>query len=363
MKVLELVLKWTGGGVERYVEDLVAAAGASGIECGVASVTTDVDSARVDGAGPLVSGGVKGALIHGSAVSSFVADGGYDIVHIHGNNGLAFRFAHLVVKGGAKAIVHSHNSSFGNGSRGAKSVFTNVERKLYLKDCSGTLACSRAAGDFLFVGGEYCVALNGIDVNRFVFNETSRSEVRAAYGIPKSAPVLGFAASFVDAKNPLFVLGVFEAYVKRNPDARLLVCGDGDLLDSFKRQAAVPISEGRCICVGRIVDVERYYCAMDLLLAPSKYEGLPINLIEAQATGLSIVMSNEITDEVVIAPALCERLALDKGEVSWANAVDVSLRRMGIRSACEADAVKTAGYSQPECFGPVLNMYEELAGR
>lgn len=104
MKVLELVLKWSGGGVERYVEDLVAVASANGIDCSVVSVTTAVDSIRVAGAGPLVSGGVKGALISGTAVSAFVADGGYDIVHIHGNNGLVFHFAHLTVKAGAKAI-------------------------------------------------------------------------------------------------------------------------------------------------------------------------------------------------------------------------------------------------------------------
>lgn len=362
MKVLELVLKWSGGGVERYVEDLVAAASANGIDCSVVSVTTAVDSIRVTGAGPLVSGGVKGALISGTAVSAFVADGGYDIVHIHGNNGLVFHFAHLTVKAGAKAIVHSHNSSFGNRSRGAKNLFTNIERKLYLKDCSGKRACSHAAGDFLFAGGEYHVALNGIDVSRFEFNEASRSEVRQAYGIPENAPVLGFAASFVDAKNPLFVLNVFEEYAKRNPDAFLLVCGDGGLFDSFKCHAAGLISEGRCICAGRVDDVERYYCAMDVLVAPSKYEGLPINLIEAQATGLAVVMSNAITNEVVIAPELCARLSLDDGEFCWANAADGFLGRMRSRSIRNVDVVEKAGYSQPACFDSVLNMYEELAG-
>ena len=362
MKVLELVLKWSNGGVERYVEDLIAAASANGIECSVASVTTSVDSMRVTGAGPLVSGGVKGALISGPAVSAFVAEGGYDIVHIHGNNGLVFHFAHLAVKGGAKAIVHSHNSSFGCGARGAKSLFTYVERWLYFKDCSGTLACSRAAGDFLFACDKYQLALNGIDVNRFAFNAASRSEVRMTYGIQESAAVLGFAASFVDAKNPLFVLDVFEEYLRRNPNAYLLVCGDGELLDSFKRQAAGLISDGHCICVGRVDDVERYYCAMDVLLAPSKYEGLPINLIEAQATGLAVVMSNAISKEAVIASELCERLSLDDSELCWANAADGFLGRMRSRSIRNVDAVEKAGYSQPACFDPVLNMYEELTG-
>ena len=360
MKVLELVLKWGSGGVERYVEDLVAAASAHGIDCSVASVTTAVDSMRVDGAGPLVSGGVGGALVNGSAVSSFVTDGDYDIVHIHGNNGLVFHFAHLAVKGGAKAIVHSHNSSFGRGARCVKSLFTYVERRLYFKYCSGMLACSHAAGDFLFAHDKYQLALNGIDVSRFAFNVASRSEVRMAYGIQESAAVLGFAASFVDAKNPLFVLNVFEEYSKRTPNAYLLVCGDGELFDNFKRQAAGLISDGRCICVGRVDDVERYYCAMDVLLAPSKYEGLPINLIEAQTTGLAVVMSNTITDEVVIVPDLCKRIDLNRGVLYWSSAVGDFVDRTSSRSTCNASPAIRAGYSQPDCFDTVFNLYKEV---
>lgn len=359
MKVLELVLKWSGGGVERYVEDLVTAARVSGIDCSVASVTTAVDSMRVNGSGPLVSGGVKGALINGIAVSSFVADGGYDIVHIHGNNGLVFRFAHLAVKGGAKAIAHSHNSSFGKRLRGAKSLFTNIERRLYLKDCSGNLACSHAAGDFLFAGSEYSVALNGIDVSRFEFSEDSRSEVRLAYGIPENAPVLGFAASFVDAKNPLFVLNVFEEITKRNSDAYLLVCGDGELLDAFKIRARDLIERGKCICAGRVDDVERYYCAMDVLLAPSKFEGLPINLIEAQAAGLPVVMSDAITNEVMIAPVLCKRIHLNGDYLYWSSVVGDFIDRPSDRSACDVLPAIRAGYSQPNCFDAVFNLYKE----
>ena len=101
---------------------------------------------------------------------------------------------------------------------------------------------------------------------------------------------------------------------------------------------------------------------MDVLFAPSKYEGLPINLIEAQATGLAVVMSNAITNEVVIAPELCARLSLDDGEFCWANAADGFLGRMRSRSIRNVDVVEKAGYSQPACFDSVLNMYEELAG-
>lgn len=360
MKVLQLVLKWGSGGVERYVEDLARAAQAQGIDCAVASVATAVSSDSVEGFGPLVEGGVKGALLNGRAVGEFVSDGAYDIVHIHGNNGLAFRFAHLTAKAGAKAVVHSHNSAFGSGARGAKSAFTGMERRLYLKDCVGLLACSRAAGDFLFADRPYRVAPNGVDIARFAFDPAKRADARNELGISLDAPVIGFAASFVDAKNPLFALEVFKSLAEHRPDVCFLVCGDGELLDTFKAGAGSLIEAGRCVCAGRVAGIERYYCAMDTLLAPSKYEGLPINLIEAQTSGLSVVMSDSITNEAVVVPGLCARLALGSGVEAWATAIECALGEGRIRSTVYVKDIVAAGFSQPECYRMVFDAYREV---
>lgn len=360
MKVLELVLKWNNGGVERYIEDLVCTGGERGIDCRVASVTTTVSSNRVEGYGPLIAGGLKAVLLKGHEVESFIADGGYDVVHIHGNNGLVFKFAHLAKKAGAKTVVHSHNSSFGAGAKGAKRLFTSVERWLHRGDCDGRLACSRAAGDFLFIDSPFRVAPNGVDVPRFAFNPTERAVIRTELGIPCDAPVIGFAASFIDAKNPLFALDVFRGFSKRRSDAFFIACGEGELLEAFESEACDFIESGRCVCVGHVADIERYYCAIDVLLAPSKYEGLPINLVEAQTSGLSIVMSDSITNEAVVVPNLCTCMEPESGIESWVNAVDDSLSGKQLRSLDCAEAVSIAGLSQPECFYPVFDMYAEI---
>lgn len=360
MKVLELVLKWECGGVERYVEDLCCAAQDKGIDCEVASVTTAVSSQCVHGYGPLVDGGVRGALLHGDIIETFVKEGEYDVVHIHGNNGLSFRFAHLVRKAGAKAIIHSHNSAFGKGSKDAKGLFTDIQRRRYAGDCEGMLACSHAAGEFLYAGNGYCVALNGINVERFTYSPSARAELRESYDIPQDVPLLGFAASLVDAKNPLFALEIFRAAVTCIPNVRLLVCGDGELLEDFKAASNDLIADERCICAGRVTDIERHYSAMDVLLAPSKYEGLPINLIEAQANGLPVVMSDAITEEVVVIPRLCSRLSLDAGVNIWTDEVVAALAPADSRSTVAGDVVKAAGYSQPDCFEPVLDMYRRV---
>lgn len=360
MKVLELVLRWERGGVERYVEDLTCAAKVNGIDCAVASVTTPVSSQRVQGIGPLVDGGIRGALLHGNAVESFVGKGKYDVVHVHGNNGLSFRFVHLARKAGSKTVIHSHNSAFGTGSKGAKGLFTEVQRRRYTGDCNGMLACSHAAGDFLFAGNAYRVVLNGINVERFTYCPSARDRLRESYGIPRNAPLVGFAASYVDAKNPLLALEIYRAVASRVPNARFLACGDGELFENFKSAASDLIADGRCVCAGRVADIERYYSAMDVLLAPSKYEGLPINLIEAQASGLPVVMSSAITDEVVVVSELCSRFPLEVGVNTWADEVAAVITAAPFRSARTGDMVRAAGYSQPECFEPVFDLYRRI---
>lgn len=362
MKVLELVLKWGSGGVERYIEDLVSASSSiEGVMCSVASVTTEVSSRVVEGQGPLVVGGLKGVLTKGHVIRSFIAEGAFDVVHIHGNNGLAFFFAHQAARAGAKAIVHSHNSSFGPGSVAAKKVLSGAMRFLYMKDCSALLACSQAAGVFLFDGTPYKIAKNGIDVARFGFNPEIRKNKRTELGIPDRSLVCGFAASLIDAKNPMFALDVFRAVKAHRADAVFLVCGDGCLLEPLKEVASD--LTGSCIFKGRVSNIEDYYSVMDVLIAPSRYEGLPINLIEAQASGLPVIMSDSITDEVVIVPGNCRRCGLSSSVDAWAsNAIGLELTSdcRAFESAHWAESIRSAGFSQPDCFDVVFAEYKAL---
>ena len=363
MRVLELVLKWGSGGVEHYVEDLVVASSSlDDVTCAVTSVTTGVSSETLSGFGPIVEGGLGRVFVQGDAFRSYIKEGNFDIVHIHGNNGLAFFFAHLAVKAGAKSIVHSHNSSFGPGNTVLKELTTKAMRSLYMKDCSALLACSRAAGDFLFDGAPYEIAKNGIDVDRFEFDPETRKSKRAELEIPDSSLVCGFAASLIEAKNPLFALDIFRVVKAQRPDAVFLVCGDGDQFELLK-EAANDLSAS-CVFVGRVSDIEDYYSVMDVLFAPSKYEGLPINLIEAQASGLPVVMSDSITEEVVIASALCRRRSLLSSAGIWASdAIDLvsafGNRELGLTHWVEA--ICAAGYSQPECFDKVFEQYRALS--
>ena len=363
MKVLELVLKWSRGGVGRYVSDLTTTARYKGFDCRIATIIKGDVPVPDDVYGPLVAGGIQDVFRKGTDITSFISNGAYDVVHVHGNNGLVFYFAHLAQVAGAKVVVHSHNSSFGDGLKLAKSIFTIWERQRYSRCCEVKFACSRVAGDFLFDNTDYRIALNGVNVTRFAFSAEYRSTLRARLAIPEEATVIGFAANLIHAKNPLFALAVFKEFLKMQPKARFVVCGDGELLDELRTAASDLIERNQCYCVGHVGDIERYYSAMDLLLAPSKFEGLPINLIEAQASGLSIVMSDAISDDVLVVQELCKRLPLESGNSVWARSLFDLLSVKKDRVAAPSLEVIAAGYSQPDCFDVVLDAYRVISER
>lgn len=142
-----------------------------------------------------------------------------------------------------------------------------------------------------------------------------------------------------------------------------MVCGDDDLFESFKREAADLLAEGSCVLAGRVFDIEVYYSAMDVLIALSKYEGLPINFVEAQASGLLVVMSDAITEEVVIEGDVCRRVSLDSPVSEWASLLKtvmfdaVDRESLSVRSV---QAVVDAGYSQSLCYQSVFEQYRKV---
>ena len=365
MRVLELTLKWENGGVERYVGDLVHSARVAGFDCSVASVTSAVNSFGVLGYGPLLCK-ASDILWKAARIRDYISDNRFDIVHIHGNNGLAFKMAHEARRGGAKAtIVHSHNSGFGRRGRLAKQMYTDYARSRYQDACSRLFACSELAGKHLFHNAPFIVAKNGVDISRFHFQSSSRSLIRKKMGIREDSHVIGFAASLIDVKNPLFALEVFRELLAVDSNAVFMVCGDGNLLGVFKRLANDLIVNKQCVLAGRVSEIEKYYCSMDVLVAPSCYEGLPINLVEAQASALPILMSDAISPEVALVPDLCRQKSLGDSPRSWAMSLLELGRTASTNREAAADAavseVVRAGYSQPDCFQPIFECYREVA--
>ena len=101
-------------------------------------------------------------------------------------------------------------------------------------------------------------------------------------------------------------------------DCVLLLVGEGELQESVRQQAESLGIADRVIFAGRQGDPAPYYQAMDVLLFPSHYEGLPGTIVESQASGLPALVSENVTRDVEITP-LAQYLSLSESPAVWAR--------------------------------------------
>ena len=245
----------------------------------------------------------------------------YKILHSH-IRGYASIYIPIAKKHGLKTIIHSHSTSNGKGF----SAFVKKILQYPLRYQADYLfACSKEAGEWLFgkiavEKDNFKVIRNGIDCDRFQFNEKNREQIRKEYGIEDNF-VIGHVGRHTSAKNPIFLLEIFAEVYKKNPTARLLQIGQGEMTEQMKEKCCEHGVQNAVIFAGAHNDVEKYYSAMDVFLFPSLWEGLPVTLVEAQVNELPCVISDVITREVVINETLVACVSLGNDAKMWSKEV------------------------------------------
>lgn len=350
------------GGVRTFVSTMLDC-GASDIEQSVLSV------GRVEGdrfgerfSGPLIDSyspllvGTLGA----KRLGAFLSKQRFDIVQIHTNNALGFVFASEAQKAGVPVrIVHCHNSALGGTSR-LKSMINVAMIKKFLPAASARWACSEVAGEYLFQGTDYTLVHNGVDSGKFCFSPSDRSAVRYQFGIPDDATVIGFVGAGIPAKNTLRALDIFNQLRAREADARLLLLGQAEELSEAKERASQLGLGESAVFVGTVNDIWRYYSAMDTLLAPSFYEGLPIAFIEAQANGLPILSSDAVSQEADLT-GLLQRAGLSLSDEEWAERLDACVGKREVTAKADyALLLDEAGYTTRSLYKQLSDFYRNM---
>ncbi|RAW44717.1 glycosyltransferase family 1 protein [Halorubrum sp. 48-1-W] len=132
------------------------------------------------------------------------------------------------------------------------------------------------------------VVPNGIDTERFT-PEGAESELIDAEG-----PVVLFVGRFAEGKRPWLAVEAFAEVLAAYPDAELYLCGDGALRGDLEAQVA-ELGIGEAVTfLGHVPydEMPKVYRSGDVLVLPSRAEGVPRTVLEAMASGLEIVMSD-----------------------------------------------------------------------
>lgn len=272
--------------------------------------------------------------------------GEYPIVHGHLGSTAAI-YLRIAKKNGAYAIAHSHSSGTDHS---IKSFLYQVMSYRTRNTADYFFACSEAAGRDRF--GEktvtqknYSVLNNAIDTRRFVFQPSVREEVRKEFGFRENNIVIGHIGRFTSEKNHAFLLRVFAEAMNQNDSARLLLIGNGPLHQQTVHTAEELGLMPYVTFTGVRGDVERLLQAVDVFTLPSIYEGLPVTLVEAQASGVPCVISDAIPAESVITEGLVTALALDAPVREWADRI---LTAAGTVRADRTREVKAHGFDIQE---------------
>jgi len=195
-------------------------------------------------------------------------------------------------------ISHSHETKKGRKETLMRKIYESLMRMLIKGNSTNCLACSDAAGKYVFSNYmNYQVLYNGIDLKRFTFEEAKRIEYRNKLEVNEKKVILN-VGRFTDQKNHEFIIDIFAETLKRKKDVVLVLIGTGPLKETIENKLRRLGIFDKVIFLSNIMDTENYYRAADVFILPSKYEGMSIVSIEAQSTGLYSLLSGNITREV-----------------------------------------------------------------
>ena len=240
----------------------------------------------------------------------------YKIIHVHQDclSSVALQCAKEC--GVPVRCAHAHSSS---AVKNLKYPIKLFYRRKIAKYATDLFACNQSSGDWMFCGAPFQIVKNAIDLEQYRFNTETARSVRESLGLGDKF-VVGHVGRFRTEKNHEFLVRVFAALLKKQPNAALLLVGDGDLEDTVKTQVQELGIQDHVQFLGARSDVPQLMQAMDAFVFPSLYEGLPVTMVEAQAAGLPCVISDRVPDECIMTN-LVTQLSLDASHESWAEEI------------------------------------------
>lgn len=276
------------------------------------------------------------------SIKEIIKSGNYDVVHAHQNLSAGFtlliaKFYRVPVR-----IVHAHGCR--KEKKFGKVMKNNILRLLNILTANYFFACGSTAGKWLY--GRFWnkisnkkIIYNAIDLNRFTYLEEIRGKYRKAMALENKFVVL-HVGRFDDGKNHRFLIDIFQSIVKIDKEAILVLVGSGPTEEEIKNIVSNKNLNEHIKFLENRSDIAELMNAADVLAFPSKYEGLGIVTIEAQATGLNVIASNNVPRDTSVTN-LIEYLSLDLDAEVWAEKI-LSLKQ-NLRVARKKE-MQRAGY-------------------
>lgn len=244
-----------------------------------------------------------------------------------------------------KRIIHAHNS--GNETSMIRGILHYVNKIRLGRYATDFWSCSMAAAVYFFIkkqihSQKYRLINNAISTYNYKYDILIRNEERKNLGL-EDKYVIGHVGRFQFQKNHEFLIDIFYEYLKLDSRAVLMLVGQGEEEDAIRQKVINLGIEKSVLFMGVRTDVNRLLQAMDVFLLPSRFEGLPLVLIEAQTSGLRcLTTKNKVPYEVNVTGNV-EFEELKENSIEWAHHIECMEKQPYDRKSC-LDLITDAGY-------------------
>lgn len=278
---------------------------------------------------------------------------------LHGYNSTMNIFAMLAGKQCGIPVRINESISMGHKSD-KKNLLKNIlkpfSRCFATHYMSNGEVCGRwQFGDTLFDTGKVTVFKTVIGTEKNKYEPELREKCRKEFGLEDNI-VIGHIGRFTAQKNTLFIIDIINEIVKKEPKAKLLLIGHGELEEEMLNRIKSYGIDDHVLFLGKREDIHQFYNAMDCFLLPSLYEGLPVVGVEAECCGLPMFFSTEIPRESSPCDDLGFFIGLDRSPEEWAERIlSITKDNIPIRSD-HRRTVKEKGFDS-ESEGMALTEY------
>lgn len=277
------------------------------------------------------------------ALTKLLKENNYKIMHSHMTSLSIFPLFAGWLAGVKNRFCHAHSTTHKTEK---VRIFKNFLKKFCTIFSTKNIACSSYSAKWMYGrrADNAIVLRNAIDTKRFTQNLDERKKIRKKWGA--DSLVIGHIGRFEYQKNHEFLLDIMSKIVEDRPDALLVLVGQGSLENAIINKISKLGLTKNVIIEPEINNVEMYYNGFDFFVLPSRYEGLPLVGVEAQAMNIPCVFSEEVTKEADITDNNLFLPLNDPKE--WADAIlqNINMQKeSGIRVSEKGydirDAVKT----------------------
>lgn len=295
------------------------------------------------------------------SLKKILAQNSYSAIHFNMSyaNFIPILIANMLGK--KRIIVHSHSTDIDDKRlyvRGIKLGIHKIGRQLFRYIATDYFACSKLAAEWMYPdsimqSSKYHFAKNAINASKYLYNSQIREKVRNNLHLSKNTFVIGHIGRFTYQKNHEFLIDVFYKLLGKEKNALLLLIGDGPEKTKIKKKVEQLGIINNVLFLGQRNDVPQILQAMDCFVLPSRFEGLGIVGVEAQAAGLSCILSAEIPEEIDISGNV-QFLPLDCPLNQWSEAI---LSTRGQKRITTDIMLKKSGYSIRDSIKEIEKIY------